>query len=141
MNALRRARVNAGHEVPVEGLGHERHEGRHQARDRRETRVQGGVRRPLVGVVFGLVFGWLAVRAGAGLVIGLRAIANVLTSILFWTTPWFYGTVLLSLVMGLARAMDEIGMSAFKPTWGGISSNPNRSSGSAPTALASSIKT
>ncbi len=72
-------------------------------------------------LVFGPVFGWLAVRAGAGLVIGLRAIANVLTSLLFWITPWFYGSILLALVMGLARAMDEIGMSAFKPTWGAVS--------------------
>lgn len=35
-------------------------------------------------------------------------------------TPWVAGTWLLGLMMGGARAIDEIGKAAFKPTWGAI---------------------
>jgi hypothetical protein len=44
----------------------------------------------------------------------------LLTSALFWITPWFAGTALLGLMMGLARGVDEMGKAAFKPTWGAI---------------------
>ena len=72
-------------------------------------------------LLFGPFFGWLADRIGAGKVIALRSLANLLTSALFWITPWFAGTALLGLMMGLARGIDEIGKAAFKPTWGAIS--------------------
>jgi eukaryotic-like serine/threonine-protein kinase len=71
-------------------------------------------------LLFGPFFGWLADRIGAGKVIALRSLANLLTSALFWITPWFAGTALLGLMMGLARGIDEIGKAAFKPTWGAI---------------------
>lgn len=71
-------------------------------------------------LIFGPFFGWLADRIGAGKVIALRSIANMLTSLLFWITPWFAGTALLGLAMGIARGVDEIGKAAFKPTWGAI---------------------
>jgi serine/threonine-protein kinase len=74
----------------------------------------------LVPLLFGPFFGWLADRIGAGKVIALRSVANLLTSALFWIVPWFAGTALLGLVMGIARAVDEIGKAAFKPTWGAI---------------------
>jgi hypothetical protein len=74
----------------------------------------------VIPLVFGPFFGWLADRIGAGRVIALRSIANLLTSALFWIVPWFAGTALLGLMMGLARAIDEIGKAAFKPTWGAI---------------------
>lgn len=74
----------------------------------------------VVPLLFGPFFGWLADRIGAGKVIALRSVANLLTSALFWIVPWFAGTVLLGLVMGIARAVDEIGKAAFKPTWGAI---------------------
>lgn len=72
-------------------------------------------------LLFGPFFGWLADRIGAGKVIALRSVANLLTSFMFWITPWFAGTALLGLMMGLARGVDEIGKAAFKPTWGAIS--------------------
>jgi serine/threonine-protein kinase len=71
-------------------------------------------------LLFGPFFGWLADRIGAGKVIALRSVANLLTSLFFWITPWFAGTALLGLVMGFARSIDEIGKAAFKPTWGAI---------------------
>ncbi len=74
----------------------------------------------LVPLLFGPFFGWLADRIGAGKVIALRSIANLATSALFWIVPWFAGTALLGVMMGLARAIDEVGKAAFKPTWGAI---------------------
>lgn len=74
----------------------------------------------IIPLIFGPSFGWLADRIGAGRVIALRSVANLVTSVLFWITPWFAGTALLGLMMGLARAVDEIGKAAFKPTWGAI---------------------
>ena len=71
-------------------------------------------------LLFGPFFGWLADRIGAGKVIALRSLANLLTSAMFWIVPWFAGTALLGLMMGLARGIDEIGKAAFKPTWGAI---------------------
>src|SRR5262249_35014048 len=71
-------------------------------------------------LLFGPFFGWLADRIGAGKVIALRSLANLLTSALFWITPWFAGTALLGLMMGIARGVDEMGKAAFKPTWGAI---------------------
>jgi eukaryotic-like serine/threonine-protein kinase len=74
----------------------------------------------IIPLIFGPSFGWLADRIGAGKVIALRSIANLATSALFWITPWFAGTALLGVMMGLARGVDEIGKAAFKPTWGAI---------------------
>src|SRR5262249_27475651 len=70
--------------------------------------------------LFGPFFGWLADRIGSGKVIALRSFANLVTSALFWIVPWFAGSALLGGMMGLARAVDEIGKAAFKPTWGAI---------------------
>ncbi|HEY7181406.1 MAG TPA: MFS transporter [Blastocatellia bacterium] len=74
----------------------------------------------VIPLLFGPFFGWLADRIGAGKVIALRSLANLLTSVLFWITPWFAGTALLGLMMGIARGVDEMGKAAFKPTWGAI---------------------
>jgi eukaryotic-like serine/threonine-protein kinase len=74
----------------------------------------------LVPLLFGPFFGWLADRIGAGKVIALRSIANLATSALFWIVPWFLGSALLGVMLGLARGIDEIGKAAFKPTWGAI---------------------
>jgi hypothetical protein len=74
----------------------------------------------ILPLIFGPSFGWLADRIGASKVIALRSIANLGTSVLFWITPWFMGTALLGVMMGLARGVDEIGKAAFKPTWGAI---------------------
>ncbi len=74
----------------------------------------------VIPLLFGPFFGWLADRIGAGKVIALRSVANLVTSALFWIVPWFAGTWLLGAVMGAARAIDEIGKAAFKPTWGAI---------------------
>lgn len=73
-----------------------------------------------VPLLFGPFFGWLADRIGTSKVIALRSLANLATSALFWIVPWFAGTALLGTMMGFARAIDEIGKAAFKPTWGAI---------------------
>ena len=62
----------------------------------------------------------LADRVGAGKVIALRSVANLLTSALFFVVPWFAGTAFLGVMMGIARGVDEMGKAAFKPTWGAI---------------------
>ena len=74
----------------------------------------------IVPLVFGPFFGWLADRIGAGKVIALRSVSNLVTSVLFWITPWFVGTMFLGIMIGLARGLDEIGKAAFKPTWGAM---------------------
>jgi len=74
----------------------------------------------IVPLLFGPFFGWLADRIGTGRVIALRSLANIVSSLLFWVTPWFATSALLGAVMGLARGVDEIGKAAFKPTWGAI---------------------
>jgi serine/threonine-protein kinase len=74
----------------------------------------------VVPLVFGPYFGWLADRIGTGKVVAMRSASNIVTSLLFWVTPWFMGTALLGVFMGLARGIDEIGKAAFKPTWGAI---------------------
>jgi eukaryotic-like serine/threonine-protein kinase len=74
----------------------------------------------IIPLVFGPFFGWLADRIGAGKVIALRSISNLVTSVLFWITPWFVGTIFLGVMIGLARGIDEIGKAAFKPTWGAM---------------------
>jgi serine/threonine-protein kinase len=74
----------------------------------------------ILPLLFGPFFGWLADRVGTGKVVALRSIANLITSVLFWITPWFAGTALLGALIGLARGLDEIGKAAFKPTWGAI---------------------
>jgi MFS family permease len=74
----------------------------------------------LIPLFFGPFFGWVADRIGAGKVIALRSLANLITSALFWWVPSFAGTALLGAMMGAARAIDEIGKAAFKPTWGAI---------------------
>ncbi len=74
----------------------------------------------LIPLFFGPFFGWVADRIGPGKVIALRSIANLITSVLFWWVPSFAGTALLGTMIGTARAIDEIGKAAFKPTWGAI---------------------
>jgi len=74
----------------------------------------------VIPLVFGPFFGWLADRFGTKKVIALRSLANLLTSLLFWTMPRFAGTAMLGLMMGFARGMDEIGKASFKPTWGAV---------------------
>jgi MFS family permease len=74
----------------------------------------------LVPLFFGPIFGWLADRFGTGKIIALRSVSNMATSLLFWITPWFAGTAMLAVMMGIARGVDEIGKAAFKPTWGAV---------------------
>jgi eukaryotic-like serine/threonine-protein kinase len=74
----------------------------------------------VIPLIFGPFFGWLADRIGTKKVIALRSLANLLTSVLFWATPKFAGTVMLGVMMGIARGLDEIGKASFKPTWGAV---------------------
>jgi MFS family permease len=74
----------------------------------------------VIPLLFGPIFGILADRIGAGKVIALRSIANIFSSALIIATQFLSGAFLLSLLVGLARALDEMGKAAFKPTWGAV---------------------
>jgi MFS family permease len=87
------------------------------------TDALGGIKivsETIIPLFFGPIFGWLADRFGTGKIIALRSFANMATSFLFWITPWFMGTAMLAIIIGVARGIDEIGKAAFKPTWGAI---------------------
>jgi serine/threonine-protein kinase len=74
----------------------------------------------VIPLLFGPFFGWVADRIGAGKVLGLRSIINLITSVLFWVTSQFTASLLFGVLLGLARGLDEIGKAAFKPTWGAV---------------------
>jgi len=74
----------------------------------------------VIPLFFGPIFGFLADRIGAGKVIALRSLANIFSSALIIGTQFVSGAWLLSGLVGLARALDEMGKAAFKPTWGAV---------------------
>ncbi|MEP7269861.1 MAG: MFS transporter [Acidobacteriota bacterium] len=73
-----------------------------------------------IPLFFGPFFGWVADRIGAGKVIALRSISSIVTSVVFWVTSFFTGSVFFGVMLGFARGLDEIGKAAFKPTWGAV---------------------
>jgi MFS family permease len=61
----------------------------------------------------GPVFGWLADHVSSRLVLSLRSVANVGSSLLYLFVPAFPGFL-------TGRALDDLGKAAFKPAWGAI---------------------
>jgi MFS family permease len=59
------------------------------------------------------VFGWLSDHVSRKLVLSLRSVANVLSSVVYWIAPNLAG-------MAAGRALDDLGKAAFRPGWGAL---------------------
>lgn len=77
---------------------------------------QAGLVATVSGVAFlvaGPGFGWLSDNISRSLALGSRSVANVVSSLLYIVVPTFPGFL-------VARAVDDTGKAAFKPTWGAM---------------------
>src|SRR5437867_2486688 len=61
----------------------------------------------------GPVFGWLSDNVSRKLVLMVRGVANILSSILYMVAPTFLG-------VGVAKTVDDMGKAAFRPAWGAL---------------------
>jgi len=59
------------------------------------------------------VFGWLSDNVSRKLVLLIRSVANMLSSIVYLMAPGFLG-------IGLAKTVDDMGTAAFRPAWGAL---------------------
>jgi MFS family permease len=66
-----------------------------------------------VVILTGPVFGWLSDNVSRKLVLSVRSIANVGSSVLYLVAPNFAG-------VAVARAVDDLGKAAFRPAWGAL---------------------
>jgi MFS family permease len=67
-----------------------------------------------LAIIFsGPIFGWLSDAVSRKLVLMVRGAANTLSSILYVVAPTFVG-------VGVAKTIDEMGKSAFRPAWGAL---------------------
>jgi MFS family permease len=66
-----------------------------------------------VVILTGPVFGWLSDNVSRKLVLSLRSVANVGSSVLYLVAPSFAG-------VAVARAVDDLGKAAFRPAWGAL---------------------
>jgi len=64
-------------------------------------------------VLTGPVFGWLSDNISRKLVLSVRSVANVMSSILYLVAPSFAG-------LAVGRAVDDMGKAAFRPAWGAL---------------------
>ena len=64
-------------------------------------------------LVAGPMFGWLADNVNRNVVLLVRAAANTLSSVVFLVAH-------APVVVGVGRAVDDIGKAAFRPAWGSI---------------------
>lgn len=64
----------------------------------------------------GPVWGWVADRVSLRLVLGVRAVGNVLSSLIWLVFPGYPGLV-------AGKASDDIGKAAFRPAWGAVMAN------------------
>jgi MFS family permease len=67
----------------------------------------------LATLVSGPVFGWLSDNVSRKLVLMVRGVANTLSSILYVVAPTFVG-------VGVAKTVDDMGKTAFRPAWGAL---------------------
>jgi MFS family permease len=67
---------------------------------------------PIV-ILTGPFFGWLSDNVSRKLVLSLRSVANVGSSVLYLVAPTFAG-------VAVARAVDDLGKAAFRPAWGAL---------------------
>jgi MFS family permease len=68
---------------------------------------------PLVTIVAGPAFGWLADNVSQRLVLLLRGFANICSSLLFIFAPTFAG-------LAVGSSVDALGKAAFRPAWGAL---------------------
>ena len=61
----------------------------------------------------GPLWGWLADRLSFGMVLSLRSIANVASSIVYLVSPTLAG-------VAVGKALDDTGKAAFRPAWGAM---------------------
>ncbi|MDO5051860.1 MAG: MFS transporter [Pseudoclavibacter sp.] len=61
----------------------------------------------------GPLWGWLADRVSLRLVLGVRAVGNVVSSLIWLCFPVYPGLV-------AGKAADDIGKAAFRPAWGAV---------------------
>ena len=61
----------------------------------------------------GPLFGWLSDNVSRRLVLQLRSVANVGSSLIFWLAPSFAG-------FAAGKAIDDLGKAAFRPAWGAL---------------------
>jgi MFS family permease len=66
-----------------------------------------------VVILTGPFFGWLSDNVSRKLVLSLRSVANVGSSVLYLVAPTFAG-------VAVARAVDDLGKAAFRPAWGAL---------------------
>jgi MFS family permease len=66
-----------------------------------------------VVVLAGPAFGWLSDNVSRKLVLSLRSVANVFSSVVYLVAPNFAG-------MTVGRALDDLGKAAFRPAWGAL---------------------
>lgn len=64
-------------------------------------------------VLTGPAFGWLADRVSNTLVLSLRSVANISSSVVYLVAPSFAG-------IALGKALDDAGKAAFRPAWGAL---------------------
>jgi MFS family permease len=69
-----------------------------------------------VAVSAGPIFGWLSDNVSRKLVLGIRGVANTISSLLYIVAPSFAG-------VGIARCTDDLGTAAFRPAWGALMSH------------------
>lgn len=79
------------------------------------TEAQAGLIASLSALpaLMGPVFGWLSDHVSQKLVLSLRSIGNVFSSVLYLVAPGFAG-------MAAGRMMDDLGKAAFRPAWGAV---------------------
>lgn len=61
----------------------------------------------------GPLFGWLADNVSHKLVLSLRSVANIASSIIYLIAPTLAGVF-------IGRAVDDLGKSAYRPAWGAL---------------------
>jgi len=61
----------------------------------------------------GPLFGWLADHVSHKLVLSLRSVANIASSIIYLVAPTLAGVL-------IGRAVDDLGKSAYRPAWGAL---------------------
>lgn len=64
-------------------------------------------------LIAGPLFGWVSDHLSRKLALGIRSIANTVSSLLYILFPGFAGFL-------IARVVDDTGKAAFRPTWGAI---------------------
>jgi MFS family permease len=66
-----------------------------------------------VVILTGPAFGWLSDNVSRKLVLSVRSVANVASSVIYLTAPNLAG-------VAIARAVDDMGKAAFRPAWGAL---------------------